>query len=446
MNTLRLFVITLAAVATALPTYASQSDHRQSASQFAGPHERGKSAERRASEIFEAGPFRADRHREEKIRHARRDRHDEDSDSHRRGDHHDEDSDSHRRGDRHDGDRNRPPKARLRLKNLTRDRDALNWIRLDARRSKGRKSPITSYVYAVKVKDTGRYVHAPAATESPVAHVRLPPGEYSASVTVSDSLGARRTRTRRLHIRGDEVRNRRYGNIEWALDPNWKLGDESILISHPSGVIPFQFIREIFNGGPRGTNPQETNLLLKAASSGCGSVLSNGGNGIGIVTGFLAFSTAGASTGFKAAVGGISGLANAAGAGAKISGGKAKSSCFQNELDAINQQLAYQEEQIQDLYSIIGRDEEAFFSALQAISAITNQLVTISYTDAKETLRTDFNNFMIDAGLWDGSLDPSGPWLTELDGTEIELDLESVDLVACTNSETACCVYPEEDP
>jgi hypothetical protein len=323
--------------------------------------------------------------------------------------------------------------------NLTRDRDTLNWIRLDARGSEGRNSAIRSYLYAVMVEDTGRYVHAPAATASPVAHVMLPPGDYSASVTVTDSLGARRTRTKRLHMRGDAVGNRSYGNIEWALEPDWKIGDESILISHPSGIAPYQLIQSIFNGEPRGTS-------LQGSGGGCGSVMNNGGNGIGIATGLLGFATAGASAEFKIGVAAVSGVANATGAGLKIAGGNASSSCLQNNLDAINQQLAYQEEQIQDLYTIIGRDEEAFFSALQAISAITSKLVTISYRDAKDTLSTDFNNFMVDASLWDSDLDPSGPWLTGSTGNETELDIEAVDLVACTNSEPACCVYPEQDP
>jgi len=355
---------------------------------------------------------------------------DDDDDDERDDDDADDDADD-------DDEKDRSPKAKLRVKNLTRDRNGANWIRLDASKSKGRKSQIRSYLYAVMVKDTGRYVHAPAATASPVAHVMLPPGKYLASVTVTDSRGARSTRTKRLKIRGDAVGNRSYGNIEWALEPDWKIGDPSISISHPSGLIPYQFIQSIFHGEPRGTS-------LKGSGGGCGSAMNNGGNGIGIATGLLSFATMGASAEVKAGVGGTIGVVNATGAGLKISGGSASSSCLQNNLDAINQQLAFQEEQIQDLYTIIDRDEEAFFSALKSVSELTDQIITISYTDSEGELKDELNGFMIDAGLWNS--ETSAPWLTGSSPNETIVPIESGDLVACTNSEPACCVYPEDDP
>ncbi len=50
----------------------------------------------------------------------------------------DDDSDEHEDHDDDGDNRVRPPKAKLKVKNLTRDRQALNWIKLDARKSKGR--------------------------------------------------------------------------------------------------------------------------------------------------------------------------------------------------------------------------------------------------------------------------------------------------------------------
>ncbi|MDG2306831.1 MAG: PKD domain-containing protein, partial [Candidatus Binatia bacterium] len=97
---------------------------------------------------------------------------------------------------------NRPPQASLRFENLTRDRDAANWIRLDARGSEDRDGTIASYEYAISSRSDGRSLEAPGQTMSPVAHVELSPGDYEVRVTVTDDQGQRGTEVRNLSISG----------------------------------------------------------------------------------------------------------------------------------------------------------------------------------------------------------------------------------------------------
>ena len=111
--------------------------------------------------------------------------------------------------------------------------NTLNWIRLDARRSKARRGTIQSYTYEITVAGTGADVHGPGATTTPIAHVLLSPGSYVASVTVTDHRGARDTRTRRIRIRGKAAANFNPGRVQWAFDEDWRVGDAAITIAFP---------------------------------------------------------------------------------------------------------------------------------------------------------------------------------------------------------------------
>ncbi len=304
MNTLHFFIIfTLLSVGTALPAYADRSNDRRSASEAAAFQERGRSAARWASAMSEDRGFTEER------------RHEEADDRHERGDRHDDDDD-----DRHEEEQPRRPKARLRLENLTRDRDAPNWIRLDARRSRGRHTEIAHYEYAVakisRKREHPQEIQAPGPTQSSVAHVLLHPGRYSASVTVTDEAGASQTTTRRLHIRGKTSTVGRHNRVEWALGADWETGDPSLTINHALAPLDIQAFVDIF---------AEESQALGASSAGCGSTLTDAGNGINVATGFLSIIPG---------AGVVLGPINAGAATMKIVGGHRSSACTQSQIDA----------------------------------------------------------------------------------------------------------------
>ncbi|NRA00627.1 MAG: hypothetical protein HRU01_29420 [Myxococcales bacterium] len=431
MNTLRLFMIfTLLSLGTALPAYADRSNDRQSASEAEESHERGSSASRWASAKSEARGFRAERHHEEEGRYRRGARHDDD-DRHEKGDHHDDD----------DENRPRPPRAKLRIKNLTHDRDSFDWIKLDARKSKSRRGRLETYHFIVRDAKTGRQLPGPGSSSQPVAHVRLPAGRYKASVTVRDDRGLRDTRSRRIVIRGAPPVEWRSDRVEWSTDRRFAPGDPSNFFHRANGPVPGGFVKALL---AQSASPAS----LRSAGGGCGGVLNNGGNGIGIVTGLIGFGVTFAAPEVKVASSAaktasrVAGGANAAGAGMKIAGGSKSGACVQAQIDAINDQLHFQESQIQDLYSIIDRDQEAFFVALEQIEGQVAALQDDLFTAKIGNVDSLLGEFMEGAALWDPTT--RRPWV-QADGTTLPLDTLSI--AACDKNLPDCCAgkLPADD-
>lgn len=291
-----------------------------------------------------------------------------------------------------DDDRARPPKAKLKVKNLTRDRQALNWIRLDARKSKGRGRRIVEYQFAVTLEQSGEKVHAPGASESPVAHVLLSPGRYVAHVKVKDSLGVARVRARRIRIRGNPIEDFDVRRVEWGLGKRWRVGDPSTTIAIPRGPLDYLALAKIFSEELTGTGVERG--AVKASSGGCGSTMGHASSGLKIASGLFSFIPV---------AGPVLGIT---GEFVGMSGSEAASACTQAAIDTINNQLAYQEIQIQNIEKYMALGAGDFYNDVQELAS--GQLFTdinIYDFDLGLIAGCDYSNggvdqFMYDAGLW----------------------------------------------
>lgn len=298
---------------------------------------------------------------------------DEDADSDReRGRHSDADSDSDSDKDSDkDSDRereNRPPRAALRIKNLTRDPNALNWVRLDARDSKGRGSRIVHYRYAVQDANSGRSLHAPGATASRVAHVQISPGRYIATLTVTDDRGLTQSRSRRFRIRGTPQLDFTSSGSEWALDESWRLGDPSFRVYFSNASIDFGEIAEIFAGSGVLSESAVTATSLTSSGSNCGSTRTKAGFWTGVAGGMLGVGLslivgpeAGVAT--KLVIGGATEGVKATGSHLSMEGGSAANTCLQNEIDNLAYEMDFQSRQILQIQNQLDLTDTAFFTA-----------------------------------------------------------------------------------
>ena len=286
---------------------------------------------------------------------------------------------------------NRPPKASLRFENLTRDRDAANWIRLDARGSEDRDGTIASYEYAIRSRSDGRSLEAPGQTMSPVAHVELSPGDYEVRVTVTDDQGQRGTDVRNLSISGAPIAQFGRLGVRWALSESWRLGDPAPMFRVSHAVIPLGEIGEIFTTpaeAPRESNSKR-GLERTASSSGnkCGSAMKKAGFFTKMATGVVALG-AGMVLGPEATVAIKVGSTAATSAGSTLSykGGEASTSCLQNQINNLSDEVLFQSQQIAQIQNQLDLTDTAFFTAwMQALNSQNS-----TFFDA---YRQSFNQF-----------------------------------------------------
>jgi len=180
------------------------------------------------------------------------------------------------------------------------------------------------------------------------------------------------------------------------------------------------------------------------SNAGCGGILNNqGSNGIAVATGVANF---GVSLAFPEAklTSKVLGLGGASAGGLKIAGGNASGACTQAKFDAINDQLAFQESQIQDLYATIDRDEEAFFFALSQLDMDVGSLVNEGFATSKKHIADVMNDFMIRGAMWDPG--PRMPWLED-GSADVVASLDELTLAACDLSSASCCagIIPADD-
>ncbi len=359
-----------------------------------------------------------------------------DSHRERRRKHDDEDRDE--RDDRDDGDDDddddddvRSPRARLRVKNLTRDKHELNWIRLNARKSRGHGNRIAHYEYFVVDAQTGIHVPNPGGSTKAVAHVLLSPGKYFISVVVTNTAGKQSMRSVKASLPGKPHPGFDGTPIQWAMGRKWEPGDASISISLAAGPLSVSDIQGFF--APRLASP----VLGETSSSGCGSMMNDAGNGISVATGMLSMIPG---------AGPLLGPVNSASAGLKLAGGRKSSACTQAKFDAINDQLKYQESQIQDIYTTIYRDEAVFFDTLAELNNEIQQAGTLTYNDTRDQVTTTFNRFMLDAGLWNNITGPAQAITEAQVNNYLNADgTESPGLARCKKGETRCCYLPYRD-
>ena len=240
------------------------------------------------------------------------------------------------------------------------DNDGLTSVALDATKSRHDPS-YTAYKFEVRQNQPNRkkLLAGPGRTKKNYYHVLLPKGTYDVTLTVMDSAGEPDSVTETITVEGSESKEWRATQVEWTSDPYYLPGDETETYSRSTGGFPMALAHSLY----------ETQTL--GSSGGCGGMLNNAGNGIGIVTGVMGVGIAIAApelkvaeVGVKKAAGATASAANAAGASTKIAGGNKSGACVQAQIDGINDQLHFQEEQILDLYRIIDPDEELFFKAL----------------------------------------------------------------------------------
>ncbi|MDG2305515.1 MAG: hypothetical protein P8R42_12880 [Candidatus Binatia bacterium] len=100
------------------------------------------------------------------------------------------------------GGGNRRPQAKIDVENSTRTPDTPNWFELSAERSSDRDGEIRSYAFAVERRRENADRVGPPASSSPTARVRLSPGGYEITLTVTDDQGAQDSTSHRVSVRG----------------------------------------------------------------------------------------------------------------------------------------------------------------------------------------------------------------------------------------------------
>ena len=86
--------------------------------------------------------------------------------------------------------------------------------------------------------------------------------------------------------------------------------------------------------------------------------------------------------------------ASSAGAGMKIAGGNSSGACTQAMIDEINEQLAFQQSEIEDIYNTIGRDQEAFFFALTQLESQIIGLQQDLFSERAGNIKSLLDTFM----------------------------------------------------
>ena len=308
------------------------------------------------------------------------------------------------------------------------DNDGLTSVVLDATKSRHDPS-YTAYKFEVRQNQPNRkkLLAGPGRTKKNYYHVLLPKGTYDVTLTVMDSAGEPDSVTETITVEGSESKEWRATQVEWTSDPYYLPGDETETYSRSTGGFPMALAHSLY----------ETQTL--GSSGGCGGMLNNAGNGIGIVTGVMGVGIAIAApelkvaeVGVKKAAGATASAANAAGASTKIAGGNKSGACVQAQIDGINDQLHFQEEQILDLYRIIDRDEELFFKALVDEAGAIEKIENLQFQDALAKFSDPLSPFMQAAALWQNA----APW--RVNGEVLELDL--LKIAASDSNDAACTV------
>ena len=330
------------------------------------------------------------------------------------------------RVDDHDARRQRNgPRAKLRVGVRERSKENLKWISLDARKSKKKRSRLVGFAFSVRNLETGRLL--PGLGESPERFVQvlLPAGEYEAEVRVRDARGRTDERRRKFKVKGPRPARALLSSVEWSLGRARGPKRISFPFQRNPGTVSLGVVEALL--GSR----QEP--LLLGSSGGCGGRLNNGGNGLGVVTGVMGIASFAAPE-YKVAKRTTKGILSSTSAGMKIAGGNKSGACTQAKIDAINEQLQYQEAQIQDLYTIIARDEEAFFFALKQVESEIGAIEQDLFSTRVGNIKALLDRFMVDGALWNG--ETFAPWTV---GNGDVLPLDFLSIAACELESSACC-------
>lgn len=311
----------------------------------------------------------------------------------------------------------------------------LTSVALDATESRD-DANFTSYKFEVRQSEAGKnkLLAGPAATSNNYATVLLPKGTYVIKLTVMDSESEIASVSETITVMGSRPNDWRATEVKWSFDPYFTREDETETFYRHTGGFPLGLAHALFE-----TKTVSDSSLL-GSSGGCGGMLNNAGNGIGIVTGVIGVGIAIAVPEAKVAEIGIkatASAANAVGASTKIAGGNKSGACVQAQIDGIIDQLHYQEDQIQHLYANIKRDEEAFFKAMVQVQGEITKVETENYEEKLSLFKDSLDLFMEAAALWEQNV----PWMssgTYPDGDQLPLDL--LQIAASNYSDPACTV------
>ena len=319
-------------------------------------------------------------------------------------DEHDDPGDDDDPGEQEDDDKEEPkehryrlPKAKLKIKNLSRDRNSLNWIRLDASRSGGRRSHIQAYQFEITDLLRGEPVHSPGGSTRSIAYVLLSPGRYEVALKVTDGRGKSKTKTRTFKVRGKPQPSFDAARVGWAFGKRWHPGDPFITIATPGGPMDYSDIADLFSTSAQSGTTRSTLTsgarTSDSTTSGCGSIVTSVSNDYKIAGGAMSFMP------------GAGPLFGITGQVLGMYGAKQASACVQAQIAEINQQLAYQENQIQQIDDFLALGEFAFFTEyVQANEQNTLQAATDYYTQEQtmsDGCAGNYVTFMIDASMWD---------------------------------------------
>ncbi|MFT5334286.1 MAG: hypothetical protein ACI9GB_002193, partial [Halioglobus sp.] len=315
------------------------------------------------------------------------------------------------------------------------EQGGLTPVELDATESR-HDANFTSYRFEVRQSEPNKkkLLAGPGATLNNYAHVLLPEGTYAITLTVMDSTSEIASVSETITVGGSKPKDWRPNEVNWSFSSNFTSGDETETFYRPTGGLPLGWAHAIY----------ETKTMLDSSllgsSGGCGGMLNNAGNGIGIVTGVLGVGITIAAPEAKVVEPGLKvtkDLANSAGASTKIAGGNKSGACVQGQINAINDQLRYQEAQIQELYKTIDRDQEIFFNAMTDTAGAVSSDERDAYNMKLDEFTAYLQVFMEAAALWDGT----DPWMSTgiyPDGEVLSLDL--LKIAASTSSDAVCTV------
>ncbi len=346
---------------------------------------------------------------------------------------------------------NRNPQASIRYENLTRDRDQLNWIRLDGRGSKDRDGEIRFWTYEVFEKQSGRKLYGPGGTSTPVAFVELAPGDYEVLLRVTDDRGAVGTDRRNISISGLERANFGRLGVAWAFGEDWQPGEPFSTLKHAAGLIDHAEIANIFALEPADLTTTSSVARTAAASgNNCGSTKSKGGFISSIVSGVLTIGGApaavmlGPEADFPLVIGIASGSASVAGTSLSNAGGNAASSCMQQEIDNLADAVQFQGQQVLQIQDQLDLTDNAFFTAWEAVENaegdLYNKAFEAEFTQFSPSVTEDspcitanpngpsgnctfttpglLGGFMYAAGLWESDTGPAIQGLCNVPGPE----------------------------
>lgn len=331
----------------------------------------------------------------------------------------------------------------------------LTAVTLDATDSRADSaSTATTYAYEIRQNEAGlkMLLAGPGQSESNFVTALLVPGDYSVTLTVANSAGENASVTQEVTVKGNELNNWRASQVRWSLDSDYEVGDSTETFYRRPGAISLGLISSLYQGSVLPDNQAvaskqshsmdkesvlpDSKLLATSqalgASSGCGSGLNSVGNGLSVFSGAIGLGTtvffpeAEAVTKTTKVVTDTAGVAST---GTKISGGNKSGACVQAQINGINDQLQFQEEQITGLYDLIGRDQDAFFQALLATDKEVWSIENETFDSTRGHIK--LAAFMQAAALWEVNT----PWMGP-NGETLELDLLKI---AASNFDSREC-------